>query len=285
MKSNKQWGLSLTDKIQHAKLFEMLFSFTKPNMLLPFGLFLMFLNFSHNSFSQNIDSTKAISNFEGAVSVTNNGISLIPTFALGKPAATFDLAMGRRKLSFEPEFQFSLEGKPWSFFFWWRYKLINNSRFLVRVGAHPALSFSTLPVVINGITQETITTQRYLAGEFCPNYFLTANISVGAYYLYSYGLDNEYVRNTHFAMLNMNFARIRLTKQLSLGYMPQVYYLRINDNEGYNVTSSLTLTRKNFPVFISAFVNKTIQSTIPGQKDFVWNLSLIYSFHHDYVVK
>jgi hypothetical protein len=61
------------------------------------------------------------------------------------------------------------------------------------------------------------------------------------YYLYSYGIDNANVRNTHFAMLNMNFSNIKLTDKFFLIYMPQIYYLKINKNDGFNVTSTLTL--------------------------------------------
>jgi len=243
------------------------------------------LNLSLSAFSQNSDSTKVANYFGGGITVTNNGISLIPTFSIDKPAVLFDLTAGRGKLSFEPQFRFSLEGKPWTFFFWWRYKLVNTSKFFVRVGVHESLSYSTLSVLINGETKESIITQRYLAGELAPNYFLTKNISIGVYYLYSYGIDNANVRNTHFAMLNMNFSNIKLSDKFFLSYMPQIYYLRINKNDGFNVTSTLTLARKNFPVCFSVFGNKTIRSNVPGHKDFVWNASLIYSFNNQYVKK
>jgi hypothetical protein len=249
-----------------------------------FLLFVLF-NLSLLAFSQKSDSTKVDNYFGGAVTVTNNGISLIPTFSIDKPALLFDLTAGRGKLSFEPQFRFSLDGKPWTFFFWWRYKLVNTSKFFIRVGVHESLSYSTLSVLKNGESKETIITQRYLAGEFTPNYFLTKNISVGLYYLYSYGFDNEFVRNTHFGMLNMNFTNIKLSDKFFLSYMPQIYYLRINRNDGYNVTSTLTLARKNFPVLFSVFGNKTIKSDVPGHKDFVWNASLIYSFNNQYIKK
>ena len=246
-------------------------------------LFILLLNLSILAFSQKSDSTNVVNYFGGGVTVTNNGISLIPTFSIDKPAVLFDLTAGRGKLSFEPQFRFSLEGKPWTFFFWWRYKLVNTSKLFVRVGVHESLSYSTLPVVINGESKETTITQRYLAGELAPNYFLVKNVSIGMYYLYSYGIDNENVRNTHFAMLNMNFSNIKLSDKFFLSYMPQIYYLKINKNDGFNVTSTLTLARKEFPVFFSVFGNKTIQSHVPGHKDFVWNASLIYSFNNSYV--
>ena len=77
-------------------------------------LLLALLHLSYLAFSQKTESTQIASHFGGAVTVTNNGISFIPTFTLGKPAVIFDLSMGKR-LSFEPQFRFALEGKPWSF--------------------------------------------------------------------------------------------------------------------------------------------------------------------------
>ncbi len=243
------------------------------------------LGISHFVFSQNMDSTKLTSKFAGTIAVTNNGISFIPTFYLGKPALIFNLVLGKKRLSFEPELRFALEGKPWSFIFWWRYALVNTSKFSLRLGAHPALAFSTSPVITNGISRETITAQRYLAGEISPNYFLAKNIIIGMYGLFSYGFDNENVRTTEFIRFNMNFSNIKLWKQFFISYMPQIYYLRINSNNAFNVTSSLTLVNSNFPLSISAFINKQIQSAIPGTRNFIWNISLIYSFNKNYVTQ
>jgi len=36
------------------------------------------------------------------------------------------------------------------------------------------------------------------------------------------------------------------------------------------------VAKKNFPLSISAIINKTINSDITGSKNFVWNVSLIY---------
>jgi hypothetical protein len=62
--------------------------------------------------SQSPEITKLPSHFNGAITVTNNGISFIPTFSLGKPAVIFDFSVGQR-LSFDPQLRFALEGKPW----------------------------------------------------------------------------------------------------------------------------------------------------------------------------
>ena len=245
-------------------------------------LFIVFLLFAHFAFSQNTDSTKVVSHFGGAVTVTNNGISFIPTFSLGKPAVIFDLSMGRR-LSFDPQFRFSLEGKPWSFLFWGRYKIVKPDRFSFNLGSHLGLSFKTLKESTNGVTMETITAKRYLAGELSPNYFLTKDIGIGMYYLYSRGIDDGTTRNTNFLTLNTNFSDIRLTKQFYMKFTPQVYYLKMDQQDGFYFTSALTLANRKFPLSISSVINKIIQTKITAGQNFVWNVSLIYTFNKKYV--
>ena len=67
-----------------------------------------------NSFAQTTDSaTHKPLILATTASVTNNGVSLIPTFTLGKPAMMINFTVGR-KLTFEPEFRYSLAGKPWA---------------------------------------------------------------------------------------------------------------------------------------------------------------------------
>jgi hypothetical protein len=239
------------------------------------------LNLTHFAYSQKSDSTKVVNHFNGAVTVTNNGISFIPTFTLGKPAVIFDLSVGKR-LSFDPQLRFALEGKPWSFIFWWRYKLIKTRKFLFTIGAHPALSFKTLIIPTETGSKEITNVQRYVAGELSPNYYVAKNISVGFYYLFSHCFEKDGTNFTHFLTFNANFSGINLTKQYFIRFNPQIYYLKMDKNDGYYFSSSLTLARRNFPVSISAIINKTIQTNISASKDFVWNASLIYSFSNKY---
>ena len=134
------------------------------------------------SFSQEGDNVKDPYNFGGAVSLTNNGISLIPNLTLGKPAAVFDTIVGRR-LTFEPQFRFALEGKPWSFILWWRYKLHEGEKFRLNVGAHPAFAFHTNTFDVDNTDKDYITVNRYLAGEIYPSYSISKNINTGIYFL------------------------------------------------------------------------------------------------------
>src|SRR5688500_15083750 len=155
----------------------------------PFSIFfiVMLLIASLNSFSQ--DSSKTIHHFSGTASVTNNGISLIPSFSLGKPAVLFIMSFGGSRFSIDPDMRFGLDGKPWTFLFWARYKLIPRGRFLMNTGVHLGLNHRTASLTINGYISENTVSRRYLAGELAPNYFVAKSITIGGYYLFSHGID------------------------------------------------------------------------------------------------
>jgi hypothetical protein len=232
--------------------------------------------------AQKKDSASRTSYFMGSVSVTNNGLSLIPTFSLGKPATILVLATGKGRFSFEPELRFSLAGRPWSFIFWWRYKLVQQERFTLRVGAHPALNFRTQEVTTNGITTKAVITRRFLTAELAPNYWVTKKTSVGVYYLYSYGLDDPAVRHRHFFTINSVFSNVRIARNYYMRIAPQVFYLQIGKEKGYFTTATINLAKKNVPFSVGTILNKRIESDITGSKPFVWNISLFYSFSKKY---
>jgi len=244
--------------------------------------FFILLNLTHVAFSQNNDSTNVASYFGGAVTITNKGISLIPNLTLGKPAAIFDLSAGKKRISFEPQFRFALDGKPWTFIFWWRYKIVDSKKFRMNIGAHPAFAFKTITFPSDTVPQEIIRVQRYLAGEIVPTWLLTQNISIGLYYLPSIGLQEDGVKYTNYLALRGYFSNIRLSDQFYLRFNPQVYYLKMDEDDGFYASATLTLARQNFPVSVSALVNRTIQTDIPVGEDFIWNVSLIYSFNKKY---
>ena len=246
-------------------------------------LVLAILLLTNYSFSQKKDSTNSIFHFSGSVSITNNGISIVPSFSLGKPAVIFNLSMRKNRLSFEPDLRFSLAGKPWGFLFWGRYKLVSTKKFRMNSGAHLGLNFRTSFLPVNGDSTEATVERRYLAGELSPNYFLSKNISVGIYYLYSHGLDAGTIGNTHFITFNINFSNIKITDQFFINVNPQLYYLKLDEQGGYYFTSSFTVAKKNFPLTVSSIINKEINSTITGGKHFLWNVSLIYSFNKKYI--
>lgn len=258
----------------HKRLRRYRFVVTMASMraLLPFVL----ASLVHPASAQQPDTTHRRAEVAGAVTVTNKGISLIPALTLGKPAAIFDVAITGGALSFEPQFRFGLDGKPWTFIFWGRYRPLREGRFRLTIGAHPALTFRTI-TVSTPEPRSTIVTRRYFAGDLYPSYSLTKNLSVGPYYLYSHGLDPEAFQNTHFVGGRASLSNVGIADQFSIQLAPQLYYLWMDRQEGVYLSAVLTLAARQLPLSFSTLVNSPIQSDIAGGQDFLWNLSVIYS--------
>ena len=119
----------------------------------------------------------------------------------------------------------------------------------VTLGAHPAMNFKTETWSENGVSKNAIVTRRYLAGELVPNYFISKNVSIGLYYLYSHCFDPGPAANTHFFTINSNFAHVKLINDVHLRFIPQFYYLNQDGKDGFYFTSSLTLAKARFPPF------------------------------------
>lgn len=249
-----------------------------------FGAFFALVQFG---FAQSPDTTKRILSLRGTVSATNNGFSLIPTFSLGKPAlVTIFSVSGSKRLSFEPEFRYGLDFKPWSFVFIWRYKLIKKERFQFVLGTHlPALNFITASVIKNGVPTDVIQTRRFFpVVEAIPRYSVSKNFSLSLYYLYGGGFEKGLVKHSNFVNFSPVFHHIPLAKNWFLRFNPQFYYLQMDANKGIYTAAGLTLARQNLPISISTLVNKRLKSTIVS-KDFDWNVSLNYSFARTFVEK
>jgi hypothetical protein len=240
-------------------------------------VFLIIFLFSLNVYSQKTDSTKTPIQFSGSISATNNGVSLIPTFSLGKPAVTFDLAVRGKRLSFEPLLLFAVEkAKPWAFIFWVRYKLIQKEKFKFNVGVHPSYIFSSNTIIDNGIKKEVLTASRYAVAEFVPSYAVSKNTSLGLYYIAAKQIGVGNSKGTQFLALNA-ISNIKLSEQYFMRLMPQVYYLKLGDLNGFYSNATVVLGKENFPISVSGMVSKSIKTEIEVNK-FVWNVGVTYSF-------
>ncbi len=245
------------------------------------SIVILMLAFSHFALAQK-DSTFF---FKGALSITNNGFSIIPAFTLGEPAAMLDLSMGNKRLSFEPKFRYSLKGRPWSFVFIYRYKVIRKEKFQLTLGGHiPGLNFVTQPVNVNGADQNLSVARRFLALEILPNYDIKKNLSVGMYLLRGHGFQNYGPKDSFYLALRSSISQIKLVKKLYLDFSPQVFYLTLDEDDGYYVNATTTMGIKGVPLTISSIVNKAITTDIPA-KDFDWNISLVYTLDKQYKVR
>jgi hypothetical protein len=241
--------------------------------------------FIPRAYSQNNDNIKATYNFSGNISVTNNGISIIPSFSIGKPAIISLFSIGGKRYSFDPDIRFSLDGKPWAFIFNNRYKLIKNKKINLFVGANLALNYKTITFIKDNIEKEGIISSRYISSELSTKYSITNNRSFGIYYLYSKGIDDGTIKNTHFITLNGSFSKILISKNYFINFNPQFYYLFQDEKEGLFFNFNLMLSKNSLPFSVSYIQNFKIGSNILHISDFIWSLNLTYSFNTNYTKK
>jgi len=254
------------------------------NVCIKVFILILSLGLSHNVTAQENDGTVARLNyFGGSVTIQSKGISTIPNLTLGKPAAVFDMKVGR-KLTFEPQFRFALEGKPWAMVFWWKYTAQTSDKLRLVFTANYSLSYKALTYYTStGTPQEIIRTTRYLAGGFEPNYQINKYIGIGVYLFYTYGIEEFITRNTYMVSFRPGISNIPVAKNTTARITPEVYYLKMDDNEGVFLNARLSVSNRNFPVSLSALINKPLESNIPSEYDFLWHVGLSYSFGRNYI--
>jgi hypothetical protein len=220
----------------------------------------------------------------GTITATNNGISIIPSFSLDRPAVFFDLTMGGERFSFDPMLRFGMDGKPWTFVFWGRYKVIKNDRFTFSLGGHPAFLFQETKMVVNGKEEKMMVTNRYLAGELNTTYKVSGRVEVGIYYLRGTGIQVLGAKDSHFLAFNTQISDVTLIQDLNLRINPQVFILRVDGTSGYYLNSAFTFSKGDYPLKLQTFFNQKLKSTVAGD-DLVWNLSLSYTFSNSFSKK
>lgn len=243
------------------------------------GLLLIFISIGKSQ----TETPANLTHFRGNISVTNNGLSLIPAFSLNRPAAIFELSLGGERLSFDPEMRFALDGDPWSFILWWRYKLVKSKKFNFHVGAHPAYIFEHAMIEDeNGNMVESMKVNRFFAGEISPSYNFNENNKITFLYLQGRSLGKSPTDINQFIALGTSHTNLRLSEKFFLNAKPQLFYLKMNEKDGYFASGSFLIGKKDFPVSIGSIISKKIISEIEVD-NWIWNISLVYSFNNEFV--
>jgi hypothetical protein len=253
-------------------------NFTSSANAIKISAIILFMHFSGVGRSQTADSVEPISHFSGSVGLTNNGLSVVPTFSFDKPTAILLISATRKRLSFEPDFRFSLDLKHGGLGLWWRYKILPGGRFKLNAGVQNSVNYAVTTDPVRQGSRNIKQIQQFLAAELVPSFMITENLSVGLYYLYAHGLQLNGPRNVHFLTVNSNISNIKIPGQIFLQWTPQFYYLNIDGNNGIYFTSTATLSKRNSPFSLQSTINKTIKTNIPDDKNFVWNVTLFYAF-------
>jgi hypothetical protein len=235
--------------------------------------------------AQTKDSTQKITIFSGTLGITNNGFSIIPTFSLNSPASIILLSWRKNKFSIDPDIRLAPDARKGGMLLWFRYYPIERKKFSLRVGGHPAFNLQIRKITENGVTSDITQLRRFLAWEFAPNYQITKKLGVGLYYLQGYGLQTDGPQRSHFVNFSTRISNIKLSENIRFALIPALYYLRLDKYEGIYYTGVGVLSNSKWPFSLQSAFNKTITSNLPGNKDFIWNVSLNYHFNKKFVAK
>ena len=224
------------------------------------------------------DSTQAITTFSGSVGITNNGFSIVPTFSLNSPAAILNFYWRKGRFSFDPDIRLVPDASKGGFIFWFRYRLVEQKKFTLRVGAHPAFSLVRRTISDSGTQREITEMLRFAAGEVVPSYQITPNWGVSAVYLNGNGLQNHGPQRTHVLFLNTSIANLNLGGDIRLQLLPTVFFLFLDGHRGSYFTGTAILSKKSSPFTLQSTINQTFTADIPGNQPFMWNVMVAYNF-------
>ena len=243
----------------------------------------LILSFIFNAaIAQTPDSTKNISTFSGSVGFTNNGFSIIPTFSLNHSAFVANLSFRKKRFSFEPDIRLVPDAKNGGLIWWLRYQLVDKKKFGLRVGTHPAFTLIRRTDTENGTTKEITEMLRFLAFEVVPSYQISNKFGLSAMYLQGNGLQKHGPQLTRVLFLNTSITNIGLGKNLSFNLFPSIYFLYTDGYRGDYLTVTGALSHKKLPFSLQSTINQTFTSNVPGNKDFMWNVTLNYNFKKIY---
>lgn len=245
-------------------------------------VFLFFVFVSQTNFAQTPDSTNNVTNFSGSVGITNNGFSIIPSFSLNSPAFITNLAWRKKRFSFEPDIRLVPNASKGGLLLWLRYKVVENKKFGLRVGVHPAINLIRIPHTENGVTKEITEMLRFGAFEVVPSYQISKKVGVSAVYLQGHAFQKWGPQFTNVLFLNTAFTDLGLSKNLRISIFPSVFFLQTDGYRGDYFTLTTVLAHKNSPFSFSSTINQTFKADLPGNKDFMWNVGLNYGFGANY---
>jgi hypothetical protein len=212
------------------------------------------------------------------VGITNNGFSIIPTFSLNSPAAILNFYWQKGRFSFDPDIRLVPDASKGGFLFWFRYRVVEQKKFSLRVGVHPAFSLVRRTISDSGTNREITEMLRFAAGEVVPTYQITPNWGVSAVYLHGSGLQNHGPQRTNVLFLNNSIANINVGGDVRLQLLPTVFFLFLDGHRGSYFTGTAILSKKSSPFTLQSTINQTFKSDIPGNQRFMWNVMVAYHF-------
>jgi hypothetical protein len=229
------------------------------------------------SFSQ--DSTQEKSNeweFHGNIQVNNNGISPVPAFSLGRPALMSTLAIKKGRFTFNPEYNMSLDVRPWVINEWFRYQIPKKNSYY-QFGFNFSQFFTQTEMMVNSEKQISSNLTRYVTAEAMYGTKLSEHIGLRVTYWISGSLDFDGVKQGHFLLASLPLTSLGGQEGLNINVIPNLFY--INNTipfEGLFTSVIANLGYEKLPVRLFGQAVQPIKADDSAL--FNWNFGLNYFF-------
>jgi hypothetical protein len=241
-------------------------------MRVSLGILFLFI-FTATHAYEKADSAKAKLKAAVTFSLNSNGISSIPAFSLGDPAAMASVSLAKGRFSYDPTLAYGLDGKPWFIDNWFHFKLVNRPSFELRTGMNISSFFTNYK-----LPEETVLKgERYFAFELAWIYKFNPGTSLSL----SYWSDNGQEKGTlkgHFIDLIADKTDIPLGKQALLAVNLQLFYIDYTDkNDGLFIAPRISAGLRSVPLSLFFQAIQPITSNMTPSPEFQWNIGLAYT--------
>lgn len=214
--------------------------------------------------------------------VNNNGISIVPTFSLGRPAMMYLGRIGNERFQFEPEVRMSYDAEPWSMIFWARFKAPEIGKWSFSAATQYALLYAPVENDINGTVLRSYLSNRYTAAQVTAFRPLINNFGLSAYSLAAVGMDKGsslspvVLTGVVLVAPNLNFGPIFLNLR------PQLYHLNMRGPQGIFYAVNYKLPMNKEWAITGLFTQPIIKDEALTVAPFIWNIGLNFTLNHNH---
>ena len=219
-------------------------------------------------------ATTSTAQTAGNVQLTNNGVSPVPIFALGKPAIMGSAIMRKGKFYFNPEFNLGIDAKPWTIFSRVGYYLLEKKKLTIGLAVNTNWFFQQNKPIIN---DQEYQVQQYYSFEFNGEYRPKANQRFIFAYWRSDKLSRAGVLFEDFVNIAYCFDNIKFGDKNIINTRPSFFYLEDHGwVKGFFTAQTTTYQKENWKcnVFITTSWPVT---NMPGT-GFIWNTGVNIPF-------
>lgn len=189
-----------------------------------------------------IDTTKRL-DVAGRVLLGSGGFAPIPAFSFNSPILIANLILKKNAFSFEPDLAVGVNGRPWMANNWFRYRILDKKRVMVRAGVNPFLFYYDEK---QDTGEDKIHIQRNLTFEMFTEIAASGSTSIDILYRHNNGWDGALTGE--FISLKC-IQRIAPGKTVSAEIKPELFYFNFTGTlDGFFGSITLEIKHSKVPV-------------------------------------